>query len=246
MTDAIRGKTIMITGASSGIGAATAQRLAKNGAKLMLGARREDRLQAIVEEIQATGGTAAYQVTDVTDHAQCLALAQATIEQYGHIDVLFNNAGLMPLSPLAARKVDEWDQMIDVNLKGLLYCIDAVLHHMLERNSGQIINVASVAGHVSFPTGAVYCGTKHAVRAISETLRQEAKGRLRTTIISPGPVATELPNTITDEKVISRVMDSFRETAIDADAIARAVAYAIEQPPEVDINEILVRPTAGQ
>lgn len=245
MSNNIQGKVVIITGASSGIGEATARRLAGAGAKLMLAARREERLQALVEDIRQAGGEAAYQVTDVTDRDQCLALGEATINQYGHIDVLFNNAGLMPLSPLAARKVDEWDRMIDVNMKGLLYCIDAVLTHMLERESGHIINVSSVAGHFANPGTAVYSGTKFAVRAISESLRKEVKDKLRTTIISPGPVATELPDTITHEKVAGNINKLF-DIAIAPDAIARAIAYAIEQPPEVDINEVIVRPTASR
>lgn len=241
----IKDKVVLITGASSGLGAVTAKRLAQGGAKLMLGARREDRLQQLVSEIENDGGQAAYKVTDVTDHQQCVALADATIKQYGHIDTLFNNAGLMPLSPLSARKVDEWDRMVDVNIKGLLYAIDGVLNHMLERESGHIINVSSVAGHVAMPAGAVYCGTKFAVRAITESLRQEVKGKIRCTIISPGATATELTNTITHEKVKDRIGQVFK-LAMDPDAIARAVEYAMTQPSEVDVNEIVIRPTAQQ
>jgi len=237
------GNVVVITGASSGIGAATAKRLASNGAKLMLGARREDRLERLAAEIETAGGEADFRVTDVTDHEQCLALANAAIERYGHIDTLFNNAGLMPLSPLASRKVDEWDRMIDVNIKGLLYATDGVLGHMLERESGHIINVASVAGHETMPAGAVYCGTKFAVRAITDSLRKEVKDKLRCTIISPGAVATELPDTITHEKVGERIKEFF-QIAMDPDAIARAVVYAMEQPDEVGVNEIVVRPTA--
>ncbi len=239
----IKDQVVLITGASSGIGAVTAKRLAKGGAKLVLGARREDRLQELVAQIEKDGGEAAYKVTDVTDHEQCLALAQAGIEKFGRIDTLFNNAGLMPLSPLASRKVDEWDRMIDVNIKGLLYAIDSVLGHMLERGTGHIINVSSVAGHVAMPAGAVYCGTKFAVRAITESLRQEVKGKVRCTIISPGATATELTSTITHEKVKERIDEVFK-IAMDPDAIARAVEYAMEQPAEVAVNEIIVRPTA--
>jgi len=240
---AITNKVVVITGASSGIGAATAKRLASGGAKLMLGARREERLQALAEEIEQAGGEAAYQVTDVTDHEQCLALANAAIERYGRVDTLFNNAGLMPLSPLSARQVDEWDRMIDVNLKGLLYTIDGVLDHMLERESGHIINVASVAGHEAMPAGAVYSGTKFAVRAITESLRKEVRGKIRCTILSPGAVRTELPESITHEKVAERVKEFF-QIAMDPDAIARAVVYAMEQPEDVGVNEIVIRPTA--
>ena len=239
----IKDQVVLITGASSGIGTATAERLAAGGAKLMLGARREDRLQALVADIEKAGGEAAYEVTDVTDRQQCLALAEACIERFGHVDTLFNNAGLMPLSPLAARKVDEWDRMVDVNIKGLLYAIDSVLTPMLERGSGHIINVASVAGHTALPAGAVYCGTKFAVRAISESLRQEVKGKLRVSIISPGAVDTELTDTITHEGVKERIGEVFKQ-AMDPDAIARAVEYAMAQPQEVGVNEIVIRPTA--
>ena len=239
----IKEQVVVITGASSGIGAVTAKRLAKAGAKLMLGARREDRLQELVAEIENIGGEAAYQVTDVTDHQQCIALAEAAIKHFGRIDTLFNNAGLMPLSPLAARKVDEWDRMVDVNIKGLLYSIDAVLTHMLERGTGHVINVSSVAGHTAMPAGAVYCGTKFAVRAITESLRQEVKGKVRCTIISPGATATELTDTITHDKVKERIGEVFK-LAMDPDAIARAVEYAMEQPQEVSINEVIIRPTA--
>jgi len=239
----IKDQVVLITGASSGIGAVTAKRLAKGGAKIMLGARREDRLKELVAEIEKQGGEAAYKVTDVTDHDQCLALAQACIEKFGRVDTLFNNAGLMPLSPMASRKVDEWDRMVDVNIKGLLYAIDSVLVHMLERGTGHIINVSSVAGHVAMPAGAVYCGTKFAVRAITESLRQEVKGKVRCTIISPGATATELTDTITHDKVKERIGEVFK-MAMDPDAIARAVEYAMEQPAEVAVNEIIVRPTA--
>lgn len=238
----IKDQVVLITGASSGLGAVTAKRLAKAGAKVMLGARREDRLKELVEQIEKDGGRAAYKVTDVTDHKQCIALADAAIEQFGHIDTLFNNAGLMPLSPLAARKVDEWDRMVDVNVKGLLYAIDAVLTHMLERETGHIINVSSVAGHSAMPAGAVYCGTKFAVRAITESLRQEVKGKIRCTIISPGATATELTDTITHGKVKERIGQVFK-AAMDPDAIARAVEYAMTQPTEVSVNEIIIRPT---
>lgn len=238
----IKDQVVLITGASSGLGAVTAKRLAKAGAKVMLGARREDRLKELVEQIEKDGGRAAYKVTDVTDHKQCIALADAAIEQFGHIDTLFNNAGLMPLSPLAARKVDEWDRMVDVNVKGLLYAIDAVLTHMLERETGHIINVSSVAGHSAMPAGAVYCGTKFAVRAITESLRQEVKGKIRCTIISPGATATELTDTITHGKVKERIGQVFK-AAMDPDAIARAVEYAMTQPTDVSVNEIIIRPT---
>jgi NADP-dependent 3-hydroxy acid dehydrogenase YdfG len=258
-------KVVIITGASSGVGEATARRLAASGAKLMLAARREDRLQDLVAAIEKTGGTVAYRVTDVADRAQVQALADATLETYGRIDVLVNNAALMPMSPLDQINVDEWDQMIDVNIKGVLYGIAAVLPTMRQQKSGHVINLSSIAGHKVLPGAAVYCATKYAVRAISEGLRLESngeihstiispgavategllrqsKGEIRSTNISPGAVATELTSTITDGDTTS-VVNQFYSLAMDADAIARAIAYAIEQPGDVDVNEIIIRPT---
>ncbi|HLO52078.1 MAG TPA: SDR family oxidoreductase, partial [Kamptonema sp.] len=194
----IQNKVVIITGASSGLGEATAQRLGANGAKLMLAARREDRLKELVDAIAKSGGTASYRVTDVIDRAQVESLAQETLTTYGRIDVLINNAGLMPLSPLDQVKVEEWDRTIDVNIKGVLYGIAAVLPIMRQQKSGHIINVSSVAGHKVFSGSAVYCATKYAVRAISEGLRLESNGEIRSTNISPGAVATELTTTITD------------------------------------------------
>ncbi|MBE9122494.1 SDR family oxidoreductase [Tychonema sp. LEGE 07199] len=238
----IQNKVVIITGASSGLGEATAKRLAASGAKLMLAARREDRLKELVDTIARSGGTATYRVTDVTDRAQVETLAKETLSTYGRIDVLINNAGLMPLSPLDKIKVEEWDQMIDVNIKGVLYGIAAVLPTMRQQKSGHIINLSSVAGHKVFPGSAVYCATKFAVRAISEGLRLESNGEIRSTNISPGAVATELTTTISDEDTAAN-MNALYEIAIDADAIARAIAYAIEQPADVDVNEMIVRPT---
>ena len=238
----IQNKVVIITGASSGLGEATAKRLAASGAKLMLAARREDRLKELVAAIAQTGGTATYLVTDVVDRAQVEALAKQTLSTYGRIDVLINNAGLMPLSPLDQIKVEEWDQMIDVNIKGVLYGIAAVLPMMRQQKSGHIINVSSVAGHKVFPGAAVYCATKFAVRAISEGLRLESNGEIRSTNISPGAVATELTSTISDADTAASI-NALYEIAIDADAIARAIAYAIEQPGDVDVNEMIIRPT---
>jgi NADP-dependent 3-hydroxy acid dehydrogenase YdfG len=238
----IEDKVVVITGASSGLGEAAARLLAQRGAKLMLAARREDRLRAVSDEIEQAGGTVTYRVTDVTDRAQVRRLADAALERYGRIDVLVNNAGLMPLSPLDLLKVDEWDRMIDVNIKGVLYGIAAVLPHMRSRKQGHIINMSSVAGHKVFPTSAVYSATKYAVRAISEGVRQESSGEIRSTNISPGAVATELPSTISDADVAGNV-DQIYADAIGADAIARAIAYAIEQPDDVDVNELIIRPT---
>lgn len=239
------GKIALVTGASSGIGWATAKRLAKDGTKVMLTARREDRLKELRAEIENDGGTAAYQVADVVNRAEIQAVADAAIEKWGRIDILFNNAGLMPLSFMKNLHVEEWDRMVDVNIKGLLYAIAAVLPDMTARNAGHIINVSSIAGHVVFPGSAVYSGTKFAVRAISEGLRKEFKpgGNLRVTIISPGAVATELTDTITDQDIVEAFKDRPFEP-IDADAIARAVAYAVAQPDDVDVNEIIIRPTS--
>lgn len=241
MANEIQDKVVIITGASSGLGEATARRLAAGGAKLMLAARREERLKELVAAIEKDGGTATYRVVDVTDRAQVEALAAATRETYGRIDVLLNNAGLMPLSPLDQLKVDEWEMMVDVNIKGVLYGIAAVLPTMREQKSGHVINLSSVAGHVVFPAAAIYCATKFAVRALSEGLRQESNGEIRSTNISPGAVATELTTTITDDETAKGVNELYAD-AIDADAIARAVVFAIEQPSDVDVNELIIRP----
>ncbi|MBJ6359752.1 SDR family oxidoreductase [Paenibacillus sp. GCM10012307] len=240
-------KTAIITGASSGIGEATAKELARSGIRLMLAARREDRLVQLKKEIEALGGQAEYRVTDVTSRADMESLAQATIEAYGQIDILVNNAGLMPLSYIRSLKVDEWDRMIDVNIKGVLYGIAAVLPHMEERNEGHIINVSSVAGHEIAPSGAVYSATKFAVRTLTEGLRKELRPdqNIRTTIISPGAVDTELTHSITDTNV-KTVMSGFlnKIVPLKGEDIAAAIRYAIEQPTSVSINEIIVRPTS--
>lgn len=238
----IQNKVVIITGASSGLGEATARRLANNGAKLMLAARREERLKELVTEIEQNGGTAKYQVTDVSDRSQVEALVKATHQAYERIDVLVNNAGLMPLSPLAETKVDEWERMVDVNIKGVLYGIAAVMPIMQQQKSGHIINLSSVAGHKVFAGGTVYCATKFAVKAISEGIRLESNGEIRSTNISPGAVDTELTSTISHEETATNIAQLYG-VAIDADAIARAIAYAIEQPRDVDINEMIIRPT---
>ncbi|WP_166261214.1 SDR family oxidoreductase [Marinobacter salicampi] len=243
--DPVNGKVVIITGASSGLGEATARRLADRGAKLVLGARREDRLKSLAEELTAKDGEAIYQVTDVTDRKQVESLAKAAKDKFGRIDVLINNAGLMPLAPLDALKVDEWEQMVDVNIKGVMYGIAAVLPTMREQHSGHVINLSSVAGHKLFPGAAVYCATKYAVKALSEGLRMEAGEEIRSTNISPGAVATELTTTITNPDAAKAAEDLYK-VAIDADAVARAIVYAIEQPHDVDINEIILRPTAQE
>jgi NADP-dependent 3-hydroxy acid dehydrogenase YdfG len=240
----IAGKVVVITGASSGMGEAAARYLADRGAVVVLGARRVDRLNTLVDEITKRGGKALALETDVTDAAQVQRLVDAAVERFGRIDVMLNNAGLMPHSPLERRKIADWDRTIDVNLKGVLYGIAAALPHMQRQKSGHFINVSSVAGHTVRPAGAVYSATKTAVRVISEGLRQEVKPwNIRTTIISPGAVATELPQSITEPDIAKGIAKFYESHAIPPSSFARAVAFAIEQPEEVDINEILFRPT---
>ena len=240
----IAGKVVVITGASSGLGEATARYLAERGATVVLGARRAERLQALVDEITQAGGQASALVTDVTDPAQVQALVDSAVEQYGRLDVILNNAGVMPHSPLERRKIDDWNRTIDINIKGVLYGIAAALPHMQRQKAGHIINVSSVAGHKVGKNNAVYAATKTAVRVITEGLRQEVKPwNLRTTIISPGAVATELPNSITEADVAKGIGEFYQDYAISAESFARAVAFAMSQPDDVDINEILFRPT---
>jgi len=247
MNSQIAGKVGVITGASSGLGEATARLLSAEGATVVLGARRADRIEKLAEEITSRGGKALAVTTDVTDRDQVKRLVDTAVEKFGRIDVMLNNAGLMPHSPLERLKIDEWDRMIDVNIKGVLYGIAAALPHMKQQKAGHIINVSSVAGHKVSLGGAVYCATKHAVRALSEGLRMEVKPyNLRTTIISPGAVATELPNTITEADVSAGIKKFYEKFAIPADSFARAVAFAMSQPADVDINEILFRPTSQE
>jgi NADP-dependent 3-hydroxy acid dehydrogenase YdfG len=244
MNENIAGKVVVITGASSGLGEATARHLAAQGAAVVLGARRIDRLRTLVDELSRTGARARAMATDVTDRAQVQRLVDDAVQSYGRIDVMLNNAGLMPQSPLERLKVDEWDRMIDVNVKGVLYGIAAALPHMKRQKAGHFINVSSVAGHKVRAGGAVYSATKHAVRVISEGLRQEVKPwNIRTTIISPGAVDTELPDTISEPDVAATMRKMYDEIAIPADSFARVVAFAMSQPDDVDINEILYRPT---
>jgi NADP-dependent 3-hydroxy acid dehydrogenase YdfG len=246
MTENITGKVVVITGASSGLGEATARLLAAQGAKLAIGARRRDRLDALAAELTAGGAEVEVRTVDVVDRAAVQALVDAAITRFGRIDVMINNAGLMPNSPLDRLKVDDWERMIDVNIKGVLYGIAAVLPIMQAQKSGHVINVSSVAGHKVRPGSAVYSATKHAVRIISEGFRQEVTPfGIRTTIISPGAVATELPDSITEADVREAGTPLFK-LAVPADTFARAVAYAIAQPDDVDINEILFRPTAQE
>jgi len=244
MTDNITGKVIVITGASSGMGEATARDLAAKGAKVVLGARRTDRLDAIVQEITEAGGQATAVATDVTRLEDVRKLVDTAKETYGRVDVIFNNAGLMPLSPLESLRIDEWDRMIDVNMKGTLYGIAAALPYMKEQKSGHVINVSSVYGHKVVATGAVYCATKHAVRAISEGLRQEVKDyNIRVTTISPGAVKTELTEHITEPGLADNVKDVVSQIGVPASTMSSMVAFAIAQPDDIDVNEILFRPT---
>ena len=243
MSNNVEGKVVVITGASSGLGEAAALLLGARGASVVLGARRADRIQKLAGRITEKGGKALAVSTDVSRSDQVNRLVDTAVQTYGRIDVLINNAGLMPLSPLDHLHVDDWERMIDVNIKGVLFGIAAALPHMKKYKSGHIINVSSVAGHKVSPGSAVYSATKFAVRALSEGLRQEVKPyNIRTTVISPGAVATELPDSITDTEVGERIRQLY-EIAIPADSFARAVAFAIDQPEEVDINEILFRPT---
>jgi NADP-dependent 3-hydroxy acid dehydrogenase YdfG len=239
MTD-LSNKVVLVTGASSGIGEATARELAAAGAKLMLGARRTDRLEKLAAEL---GDNVAFRRLDVTDRADFESFVAAAEARFGRVDVLVNNAGVMPLSPLAALNVDQWDWMIDVNVRGVLNGIAAALPRFVARKSGQFVNVASLGAHYVVPTGAVYCATKFAVWAITDGLRQEHED-IRATIVSPGVVQSELGDTITDPSARD-AMASFRDKALTPDAIARAIRFAIEQPADVDVSEIIVRPTAS-
>ena len=240
----IEGKVIAITGASSGIGEATALLLAERGAKVVLGARGSDRLQALAARIAKAGGEVAYAATDVRRRDDVTNLVKLACERYGKLDVLFNNAGVMPISPLDELRVDDWEEMIDINIKGVLYGIAAALPVFRKQGFGHFINTASTAGHKTVPNQSVYSGTKFAVRAISEGLRQEAGDKLRVTIISPGFVRTNFADGVTDPKMKAQLLESRDKFAMPPDAVARAIAFAIEQPPDVDVNEIVLRPTA--
>ncbi|MGL6028614.1 MAG: SDR family oxidoreductase [Legionella sp.] len=242
----IENKVIVITGASSGLGEATARLLAKKGAKVVLGARRTEKLEAIVQDIRAEGGQAEFIGMDITKPQEVQALIEKALSAFGQIDVLVNNAGLMSIAPLSELKVDEWDRMIDINIKGVLYGIAATLPVFQKQNFGHFINLASVAGIKVFsPGGTVYSGTKFAVRAISEGLRHEVGGTIRTTTIEPGAIESELKFG-SSHKESSEFVTDFYKQAIPADSVARAIAYAIEQPADVDINEIVLRPTSQE
>jgi NADP-dependent 3-hydroxy acid dehydrogenase YdfG len=242
----ISGKVAIITGASSGIGRATALALAKAGAKVAAGARRTDRLDSLEKQIGS--GEVMIQKLDVTKKSDCDSFVDAVIKKWGTVDILVNNAGLMPLSFFKNLKVDEWDQMIDVNIKGVLYCTAAAIPHMIAKKSGHIVNISSVAGRIVFPAGSVYCATKHAVAAFSEGIRQELSQRanIRVTCIEPGVVATELLNTITDKSLEKFVKASKQMDALQAEDIANAILFAVNSPAHMNVNEILIRPTGQE
>lgn len=237
-------KVVLLTGASSGIGEATAQWLAGQGHRLVIGARRVDRLEALTETIRAEGGIVDYRALDVTSMEDMQAFADYALTLHGRIDVIINNAGIMPLSPLASLKVDEWNQMIDVNIRGVLNGIAATLPTLQAQEGGQVINVSSIGGLMVVPTAAVYCATKYAVRAISDGLRQETDN-IRVTCVYPGVVESELANTITDPEAAA-AMVTYRQIALKPEAIASAIAHAINQPEDVDTSDIVIRPTASQ
>jgi NADP-dependent 3-hydroxy acid dehydrogenase YdfG len=240
----VQGKVIVITGASSGIGAATARLLAAHGAKVVLGARRLDRLEVLASGITAAGGEVAYARTDVSQRADVTALIQLACERYGKLDVLINNAGIGLISPLDELRVEDWEAMIDVNIKGVLYGIAAALPVFRQQEFGHFVNVLSTSGLRIVPLQSVYAGTKNAVRAISEGLRQEAGDKLRVTIISPGFVHTDFADSMTNPEVKAQIIAARDKMAISPDAIARAIAFAIGQPADVDVGELVVRPTA--
>ena len=241
----IKDKVAVITGASSGIGFATALALAKAGAKVAIGARRTDRLDELEDKIKELGSQVLSQKLDVTKKEECESFVKNALDRWGTVDILVNNAGLMPLSFVKNLKIDEWDRMIDVNIKGVLYCTAAVVNHMREKKSGHIVNISSVAGRIVFPAGSVYCATKHAITAFSEGLRQElsVRSNVRVTCIEPGVVATELTNTITDESLQSFVEGAKKMESLQADDIANAILYAVDSPSHVNVNEVLIRPT---
>ena len=244
----IKDKVAIITGASSGIGSATALALSNAGVKVAIGARRIDRLEKLAKKISDNGGEVFYQKLDVTQKLECDSFAKAVLDKWNSIDILVNNAGLMPLSFFKNLKVDEWDKMIDVNIKGVLYSTASVISHMKEKKSGHIVNLSSVAGRIVFPSGSVYCATKHAVAAFSEGLRQEfsVRSNIRVTSIEPGVVDTELNDTITDESLQGFIENAKKMEALHAEDIANAILYAVDSPSYVNVNEILIRPTTQE
>ena len=240
----IENKVVIVTGAGAGIGGATARLLAERGAKVVLAGRKLATVEQVAEQIRSNGGTAVAIPADVTSRADMIDLVAATIDRFGRLDVLVSNAGVGPVSYLHELKFDEWDLMVDVNLRGVLNGIAAALPVFRGQDFGQFVNVASVAAYTVSPTMAVYSGVKAAVRSISEGLRKESGPNLRVSVVSPGFVATEFVQTVSDPEVRERLLKQRDAMAVSPDAIARAIAFAIEQPPEVDVNEIVIRPTA--
>lgn len=247
MENNIKNKVVIITGASSGLGEAAANHLAELGAIVVIGARRAEKIEKLAKDIQEAGGKALAVTVDVTNLEQVKNLVDKAVQQFGRVDVILNNAGVMPLSPMDRINVEEWNTMIDVNIKGVLNGIAAVLPYMKEQKSGQIINTSSVAGHKVFGGSAVYSATKYAVRALTEGLRMEVKPyNIRTTIVSPGAVKTELLKHISEADIQQANKDYVGEVGISPDSFARVVAFAISQPEDVDINEVIFRPTAQE
>jgi NADP-dependent 3-hydroxy acid dehydrogenase YdfG len=244
----IRNKVVIVTGASSGIGYATALELSKAGAKVAAGARRVEKLETLKNEVQKHGGEIIVKKLDVTKKEDCDSFINLVTKTWNHIDILINNAGIMPLSFFKNLKISEWEQMIDVNLKGVLYCTAAVIPFMITKKSGHIVNISSVAGRIVFPAGSVYCATKHAVTAFSEGLRQELSQRynIKVTCIEPGVVSTELPNTITDKSLDSFVESVKEMESLNAEDIANAIIYSLDSPQYLNINEILLRPLSQE
>ena len=240
----LRDKVVIVTGASSGIGYATALALSKSGAKVAAGARRVDKLESLKNEVQENGGEILIKNLDVTKKEECDSFINLVTKTWNRIDILINNAGIMPLSFFKNLKISEWEEMIDVNLKGVLFCTAAVIPHMITKKTGHIVNISSVAGRIIFPAGSVYCATKHAVTAFSEGLRQELSQRynIKVTCIEPGVVSTELPNTITDKSLEPFVESVKKMESLKAEDIANAILYSLDSPHYLNINEILLRP----
>ena len=244
----LRDKVVIVTGASSGIGYATALALSKSGAKVAAGARRVDKLESLKNEVQKNGGEILIKNLDVTKKVECDSFINLVTKTWNRIDILINNAGIMPLSFFKNLKISEWEEMIDVNLKGVLFCTAAVIPYMITNKTGHIVNISSVAGRIIFPAGSVYCATKHAVTAFSEGLRQELSQRynIKVTCIEPGVVSTELPNTITDKSLESFVESVKKMESLKAEDIANAILYSLESPHYLNINEILLRPLSQE
>lgn len=243
-----RNMVALITGASSGIGYSTALAFSKAGVKVAIGARRTDKLKKLENEIHQSGGEVLSQKLDVTQKSESISFVKTIIKKWETIDVLINNAGVAPLSFLNHLKIDEWDQMIDVNIKGVLYCTAAVLPYMIEKKSGHIVNLSSVAGRIVFPSGSVYCATKHAIVAFSEGLRKELspKFNIKVTCIEPGVVATGLINTISDESLKRFVENTKKLNSLKPEDVAKVILFAVEAPSHMNVNELMVRPTTQE